>query len=121
MIETKEGFDYQFNSSACAQCGAKCCSGERGYIWVNRAEIEAIACFLKMPTKRFMDEYLRKEGYKFSIKELKLKEGFVCAFLENHQCSIYEVRPKQCRTFPFWDYFKTNIEEVKAECIGILD
>ncbi len=34
-------------------------------------------------------------------------------------CSIYEHRPKQCRTFPFWEYFKKNYNELEKECIGV--
>lgn len=34
---------------------------------------------------------------------------------------IYEVRPTQCRTFPFWDYFKTRVDELKLECPGVVD
>ena len=33
--------------------------------------------------------------------------------------SIYDVRPNHCRTFPFWDYFKENEEEVYKECPAI--
>ncbi|NLO17741.1 MAG: YkgJ family cysteine cluster protein, partial [Arcobacter butzleri] len=27
--------------------------------------------------------------------------------------------PTQCRSFPFWDYFKDNITEVQKECPAI--
>ena len=26
-----------------------------------------------------------------------------CPFLDGKRCSIYPVRPRQCRTFPFWE------------------
>jgi Fe-S-cluster containining protein len=25
-----------------------------------------------------------------------------CAFLDGARCTVYEARPTQCRTFPFW-------------------
>ena len=53
---------------------------------------------------------------------MKLAEdNYACTFfnLEKKQCSIYDVRPVQCRTFPFWEFFKENIEEVYAECPAI--
>jgi len=28
--------------------------------------------------------------------------GRSCPFLEGTLCSVYEARPLQCRTFPFW-------------------
>ena len=65
---------------------------------------------------------LNKIGYKYSIKEVQLaSNNFACYFfnLEKKQCSIYHARPMQCRTFPFWDYFKENEEEVYKECPAI--
>ncbi len=118
-IIKKEGFPYKFNQDACKECEGNCCIGESGYIWVNPKEIEEIAKFLKMDTQKFKDMYLIKVGYKYSIKEKPYKNGFACIFFEKG-CSIYPVRPTQCRTFPFWDYFKTHIDELKKECPGII-
>ena len=67
---------------------------------------------------------LFKAGYKYSIKERQIsKDSYACVFfdLNKKQCSIYDVRPTQCRTFPFWEYFKNNIEEVKEECPAIVN
>ena len=37
-------------------------------------------------------------------KQLSLKEkpGFDCIFWQNG-CTVYQYRPLQCRTFPFWE------------------
>ena len=116
---SKDGFSYKFNPNACKECEGNCCIGESGYIWVSLKEIEDIAKFLKMDKNFFIDNFLIKVGYKFSIKEKPYKNGFACIFF-NNGCEIYPVRPKQCRTFPFWDYFKDKIEELKKECPGIV-
>ena len=118
-IICKDGFDYCFNQDACKDCEGNCCIGESGYIWVNRDEIKEIANFLNIDEKIFIDNFLIKVGYKYSIKERPYKNGYACIFFENG-CKIYPVRPKQCRTFPFWDYFKDNIEELKKECPGVI-
>lgn len=120
---TKNGFSYKFNPEACASCEAKCCTGESGYIYVNSDEIKSISSFLYMDENEFMEKFLYKVGFKYSIKERKIGDNYECAFYskEKNQCSIYSVRPKQCITFPFWDYFKNNIEELKQECIGVVD
>ncbi len=118
-IIIKEGFPYKFNQNACLECEGNCCIGESGYIWVNPKEIEEIAKFLKMDVEKFKEMYLIKVGYKYSIKEKPYKNGFACIFFANG-CSIYPVRPTQCRTFPFWDYFKKNVDEVLKECPGII-
>lgn len=119
-IIEKEGFPYKFDQDACSRCDGNCCIGESGYIWVNIKEIEDIANFLKIDKNLFIDRFLIKVGYKFSLKEKPYKDGFACIFFENG-CSIYPVRPKQCKTFPFWDYFKTHICELKKECPGIIE
>jgi len=122
-IIKKDGFSFGFNPSACEECGGKCCIGESGYIWVNPLEIDKIARFLNLSSDEFKKFYLIKVGYKFSLKEKKLDENnYACIFFDekNKNCSIYDVRPTQCRTFPFWDFFKTHIDEVKKECPGIV-
>lgn len=121
-IIKKENFDFAFDVSACDSCAGNCCIGESGYIWINKSEIETLANHLHMSVEDLANKYLFKVGYKFSIKEKQLdKNNYACAFfdLEKKCCSIYEARPIQCRTFPFWDYFKQNKEEVIKECPGI--
>ena len=119
-IIKKEGFSYKFDSNACKNCEGNCCIGESGYIWVNPKEISEIAKFLNMDIDEFKNKYLIKVGYKYSIKEKPYKNGFACIFF-NNGCEIYPVRPTQCKTFPFWEYFKNHIEELKKECPGIID
>jgi len=123
-IIKKEGFSFGFNPKACEECGGKCCTGASGYIWVTPFEMEKIANFLKISVEELKYLYLKKVEYKFSIKEKLLeKDNYACLFFDekNKKCMIYEVRPNQCRTFPFWDFFKNNIDEVKKECIGIVE
>ena len=118
-----EGFDYIFDSSACASCGGACCIGESGYIWVNRLEIEAIANYLNMDIKKFANEYLVRVKSRYSLREIKSADlGYACIFfdLDKRLCKIYDVRPKQCRTYPFWSIFKDDIEELKKECPGVI-
>ena len=33
--------------------------------------------------------------------------------------NIFASKEEQCRTFPFWEYFKTHQKELEKECIGI--
>ena len=123
MIIKKDNFNFSFDPKACEECGGKCCRGESGYIWVNPIEIDKIARYLKLSSEEFKEIYLIKVGYKFSLKEKKLDENdYACIFFneKNKNCSIYDIRPAQCRTFPFWDFFKTHIDEVKRECPGII-
>jgi Fe-S-cluster containining protein len=119
----QDGYSYGFDPTACFACRAKCCTGESGYIYVNMAEIEALANFLEMDVSEFAQKYLFKKGYKFSIKEVKFGDSYECVFYnrELNICNVYEHRPKQCRTFPFWDYYKTRVDELKLECPGVIE
>ncbi len=118
----KEGFEYKFDPSKCFECEGKCCTGESGYIWLTPAEMEAIAKYIDVDMQTFKEEYLRKIKYKYSLKERQREDDFACIFFDEKakNCSIYEVRPKQCATFPFWDYFKNHIDEAVDECPGII-
>jgi Fe-S-cluster containining protein len=117
----REGFNFSFNPSACDSCDAQCCSGESGEILFSKTELSAISDYLQISTNEFLQNYCRKEGYRYSIKELKIGGQYLCIFLEKNRCQIYPVRPTQCRTFPFWDRFSgsTDLKELKRECIGV--
>lgn len=121
-IIKKEGFAFSFDPSKCASCEGNCCIGESGYIWCTPREIDTIADYLHLGRETFMDQYILKIKYKRSLKEQKVGESYHCIFFDKAKngCQIYPVRPAQCRTFPFWNHFKENIEEVVKECPGII-
>lgn len=122
MILSLEGYPYRFNPKACETCRGRCCNGESGNIWVTRHEIETIAAGLSLETETFIRVYLKKVGYRLSIRELKAGNNYACVFFDRDKngCAIYDVRPEQCRTFPFWPYYKDRPEEVSAECPGVM-
>lgn len=114
-------YDYSFDESFCDKCGGKCCTGESGYIWIDETEIRNLAEFFGLSRDEFKKLFLYKEAGKFSIKEKPYNGGFACVFFDekNKNCGVYDFRPSQCRSFPFWDYFKDKIEELEQECIGV--
>ena len=123
MIEEK-GYNFKFDETVCSTCEGNCCIGESGYIWINYKEIENLAQYLNISVDEVAQKYIFKVGYKYSLREKKIsKNNYACIFfdLQLKRCSIYEARPKQCRTFPFWEHFKNNIQEVKEECPAILE
>ena len=85
----------------CTGCG-DCCTGAPGYVWVNQAEIEALAARLGMEVAEFERRYVREVGVRRTLKERK---NYDCVFLdaETRKCTVYEDRPRQCRTWPFWE------------------
>jgi uncharacterized protein len=108
---------------ACMQCGV-CCSGAPGYVWVTQDEIARIAAFLGREGKGLTRRHLRQVGIRYSLTEDE-KAG-KCCFLEMRNgkpcCSIYPVRPVQCRTWPFWDTNLCSIDgwnRAALQCPGI--
>lgn len=116
-------FSFCFDSRACKDCGGKCCTGESGYIFASINELEKIALFLQIPFDDFLLRYVKKVGYRFSLIEKKVNHEYACIFFDTeHQCcSIYEVRPKQCRDFPFWEIYldEKNLPQLLKECKGV--
>ncbi len=89
----------------CTQCG-NCCSGPPGYVWVNAKQRADIARQLGIDVDTFIEDYTHKVGNRYSLIEKSNGEELDCIFLETRggkrTCSIYETRPTQCRTWPFW-------------------
>ena len=84
----------------CTRCGA-CCTGAPGYVWVNSDEINQIAKFRGESAEDVSGKYVRRVGLALSLIEHSNGD---CVFYdrEGRGCSIYSVRPRQCRTWPFW-------------------
>ena len=113
MTETSYFFDEGL-CFECTQCGA-CCTGASGQVLVNAAEIEAIT----QVTGWSSDTFLRDVPDGKSLIE---RENGDCVFFENNRCNIHAIKPRQCRTFPFW---LSNVRSEQAwqktaeECEGI--
>jgi uncharacterized protein len=104
----------------CTECG-QCCTGAPGYAWVTDEEIQAIADYLKISLKEFQKKYLRFAKGRYALVERK---NYDCVFLKDKKCSVYPVRPKQCRTFPWWAQNLNSPEDWKEAakyCEGIND
>ncbi len=109
-----DGLDF-----TCTQCG-NCCTGGPGFVWISENEIQRLADFLHLDVLSTLKKYARRVGGRVTLKE-KLNHGsHDCIFLDEidavrfdpragHEiryrkriCKIYDVRPLQCRTWPFW-------------------
>jgi uncharacterized protein len=90
----KDGLRFE-----CTECGA-CCTGAPGFVWVNKSEIEGMAACLDMEVAEFETRYVRQVGIRKSLIE---RPNYDCVFLHGGRCDVYPVRPRQCRTWPFWE------------------
>lgn len=98
----------------CTQCG-DCCTGAPGFVWVNNAEIAALASVVGLEVDEFEDQYVRRVGVRKSLKEFPNGD---CVFFDTQKrnCSVYEGRPRQCRTWPFWDSNLKTPDDWKHTC-----
>jgi Fe-S-cluster containining protein len=85
----------------CTQCG-DCCTGSPGFVWVNSNEVRAIADYLDKPVGEIRLLYTRPARGRVSLNEYANGD---CVFFDPQarRCTIYPVRPMQCKTWPFWD------------------
>ena len=129
----KDGLRFE-----CTGCG-NCCTGGPGFIWISDVEIARLAEFLKLSTAEVLKQYCRKVGGEISLKE-KIPNSlgeYDCIFLKQvpaeagdgqgvqhtkRICTVYPVRPLQCRTWPFWEGNLLNVkrwESAAKRCPGM--
>lgn len=100
-------------------CGA-CCTrhDDYAYVYLQPEDLPRLAAALGMSLRAFRRTWTRKEGEDTILKI----DGDACPFLDGTRCGVYEGRPVQCRTFPFW---KENLrtrgtwESLRRFCPGI--
>lgn len=90
----------------CTGCG-DCCCGAPGTVFVNREEADRIARHLQLDVGDFLSRYAYPVEGGHSLKEVG--DDYACIFFKDNRCTIYEARPVQCRTYPFW------VENVRSE------
>ncbi len=111
-----KSFDVRFE---CVRDCSACCELSGGFVFLTEEEAETIASYLNLETNLFLQLFtIETEG------QLILRDGENehCVFLEEGVCMIYEVRPRQCRTYPFWpENMKTKAHWnlTKTICPGI--
>lgn len=103
------------------QGSGKCCvsHGGYGYVWLTKEDRRRMAAHLGMTPALFTKTYCEKEN---DIWKLKDGPTAACPFLRDRKCGVYEARPTQCRTWPFWpevmEARRWN-QEVASFCPGV--
>jgi len=112
----KQGVRFQCQGSG------KCCTshGEFGYVFLTLEDRKRMAKHLKVATSVFTRIYctkLKVSERRFAWHLNEDKKNPDCLFLKGKGCSIYEARPTQCRTWPFWP----EVMEPKAWKRDVMD
>jgi Fe-S-cluster containining protein len=108
----------------CHRCG-RCCSGERGFVWLEEEEIGALSSAMEMEERAFLERYVRSTpNPRTGVLRLSLlEEGGRCALLVGtNQCAVYTARPEHCRQFPYWPSVLEDpvaFESARETCPGI--
>ncbi|MBC7371318.1 MAG: YkgJ family cysteine cluster protein [Bdellovibrionaceae bacterium] len=92
----REGVRFQCQGSG------KCCTshGEFGFVFMTLEDRKRMAKVLNMRVSEFTKKHCQKAGGIYHLIEVKGQPD--CKFLEGVRCGVYEGRPTQCRTWPFW-------------------
>jgi Fe-S-cluster containining protein len=97
----------------CTRCG-DCCTGEPGYVWVSDDDLAAIAAFRGETITEVQASYTRWARRGRTLRE---KLDGDCVFYDRQKgCTVYPVRPPQCRTWPFWESNTETPEAWKQTC-----
>lgn len=100
-----EGLRFQCQWRTCRAC----CTGAPGYVWVDDDDIARLAEFLGETPRGLADRavvevYERPYPNGQPGRSLIERDNGDCIFLgpEGTGCTVYAVRPAQCRSYPFW-------------------
>jgi len=97
----------------CTRCGA-CCTGPPGYVWVNAEEVAAIAKHRGESLEEVIKRHTKAVNHRRSLRE---EANGDCVFYDrNMGCTVYPVRPRQCRTWPFWESNVATPETWERTC-----
>lgn len=86
----------------CRKCG-RCCTGEPGYVWVSEEDITKIAQELSLDRSLFESSFVKTVS-RYGKSLVEYANGDCVLYdPETKMCKVYESRPIQCRTWPFWE------------------
>jgi Fe-S-cluster containining protein len=106
----------------CTQCG-KCCwtRGEYSHVYLTKGDLAQLAGALGLSVPETRKRYTFRDENGWT--ELDFTGGR-CVMLDakTNLCTVYESRPTQCRTFPFWPEMIRRggwAAEAKRICEGV--
>ncbi len=109
-------FECQGSGKCCVSHGG---AGQvHGHVYLTLEDRRRLANRLGVATATFTRRYCDKTDGYFHLKSIRGP----CEFLAGKSCSVYEARPAQCRTWPFWPEnmnARSWNSAVKSFCPGV--
>ncbi len=100
-----------------------CCAVEPGFVFLSMDDLQRLCSFTHLSIDDFISTYCVKvpmgDCHYLSLKE---RDNHDCIFLGPNGCTVYESRPIQCSTYPFWKHVistKQTWEDERRWCPGI--
>ncbi|MBI3508037.1 MAG: YkgJ family cysteine cluster protein [Chlamydiia bacterium] len=103
----------------CTGCGQCCTSTSPSYVYLSEQDVDHLSHYFGLKREAFLKKYTRYDG-QYSL--LDKPNTYDCIFLKEKRCTVYEARPVQCRTFPWWPYNigdEKQWQEAAVRCEGI--
>ncbi|MES1257102.1 MAG: YkgJ family cysteine cluster protein [Acidobacteriota bacterium] len=76
----------------------KCCE-QQGFVYLTEDDITRLANYLNLSAADFERRFVFRTK---NLRRLRVPRHAQCEFLIGGGCGVHEVKPMQCRTFPFW-------------------
>lgn len=106
----------------CTRC-SRCCRHTPGYVFLSPRDLDALGSALALTRADVIARYCREVSFGIARRiSLKEKPNLDCVFWEEGGCGVYDSRPLQCRSFPFWSSAlssRTEWDQTAAQCPGI--
>ena len=105
------------------QGSGNCCvsRGSYGFVYLSDIDLNRFSKYFKISIKKFKEKYCQiTDGFIHLSEKYELNGN--CIFLKDRKCSVYNSRPTQCRTWPFWNEnmnAKVWNEDIAINCPGI--
>jgi Fe-S-cluster containining protein len=114
--------DRQFYANGLQfQCqgSGQCCRsrGEYAYVYLTKSDLDRLSQHMQMTIPAFIEKYCEETDGHVHLKE-PCRD---CLFLDGARCRVYEARPVQCRTWPFWPSLMNKAtweKDVLSTCPG---
>ena len=82
-------------------CG-RCCDQPGGIVYLSPDDAERLAEHAGLDVDAWLERDTRKTFDGRYVLKSREDDGVCIHLNEQKQCSIYEVRPQQCKAFPWW-------------------
>jgi len=107
---------------ACRPDCGRCCvdHGKFSRVYLADGDGARLAGLLGLSASEFAARFVVEEDGHAVLRS----EGPACVFLDGTNCAVYDARPAQCRTFPFWPEnlrSRQAWERLKSFCPGVDD